>query len=350
MLENNLARMKRAASLAGKALRPHAKTHKCSRLAQRQLAAGAIGICAAKLSEAEALVRAGIRGVLVTGPMSTVKLIDRLLALIQQAPDILVVVDQVQNARALEIALAARGQRLDVLLDVDIGLHRTGAPPANAMLLAEEILRCPHLRLCGVQAYAGHLQHITGYAERGAASRACLHSAAEVFQNLSTRVATCRIFSGGGTGTAAGDLADSALTEIQPGSYVFMDSEYLAIEQDPQATELNFEPALRLLTTVISANQPGFVTVDAGLKAVYRDGGAPISLESERSDLRFDWFGDEYGMVSYTAGHAAPSVGTMLSWTVSHCDPTINLHDRLHVVLNGEVVDQWPIDLRGCST
>ena len=349
ILEQSLSRMQSAVDRVGKMLRPHAKTHKCSRLAALQVAAGAVGICATKLSEAEALTCAGIGGILLTGPMPTARLVARLLDLLERAPDLRVVVDQAENVKLLETALAARGLILEVLLDIDVGLHRTGVLPQDALRLADVIMRSPHLRLGGVQAYAGHLQHIVSRDERRAASRSCLEPAAEVFATLRAKVKTCKIFTGAGTGTAAGDLADTELTEIQPGSYVCMDSEYLAIEQDSMYDGLSFEPALRLLTTVVSANHPGYVTVDAGLKAIYRDGAIPTSLASERGDLVYDWFGDEYGKVSYAAGATAPRMGENLAWTVSHCDPTINLHDRLYLVRNDEIVEEWPIDLRGCS-
>jgi len=106
---------------------------------------------------------------------------------------------------------------------------------------------------------------------------------------------------------------------------------------------------LRLLTTVISTNQEGFVTVDAGLKSLYRDGGLPRVFGSEFSGMEYFWFGDEYGMVTCPGQSANPSIGTVLELVTSHCDPTINLFDRIHLTRGAEVVGCWPVDLRGCS-
>lgn len=347
VLEGNLEKMQAAVSRVGKQLRPHAKTHKCSALARRQIAAGAIGVCAAKVSEAEMLVKAGLRGILITGPVATPGKIGRLVELVAAAPSVMAVVDHRAGVQLLDEALRAKGLTMGVLLDLDVGLHRTGVNPADARELAGQILACKTLRLLGVQAYAGQVQHIPAQADRATASRQCLREAIAVFRELRERVDTCRIFSASGTGTFSADLALPELTEVQPGSYACMDTEYLKIE--PTGAGANFEPALRLLTTVVSANQPGFVTVDAGLKALYRDGGLPRVLGAEQAGLEYAWFGDEYGKIVCPANAPPPPLGTVLELVPSHCDPTINLFDRFYLTRGEKVVDAWPIDLRGCG-
>jgi D-serine deaminase-like pyridoxal phosphate-dependent protein len=129
-----------------------------------------------------------------------------------------------------------------------------------------------------------------------------------------------------------------------------MDAQYLAIgsAEDPERFA-SFGPALRLLTTVVSGNHEGFVTVDAGLKSLYRDGGVPQVMGSGRSGMTYNWFGDEYGKVTCTGSAGVPPVGTVLEIVTSHCDPTINLFDRFYLTKGSEVVGNWPIDLRGCS-
>jgi D-serine deaminase-like pyridoxal phosphate-dependent protein len=350
VLERNLQKMQAVVSRAGKALRPHAKTHKCSALARRQVEAGAVGVCAAKVSEAEALVKAGLGGILVTGPVVTPKKIKRLVEMLTEAPSLLTVVDHRDGIELLDAALRARGLSMDILLDVDIGLHRTGIGPADALELADVILSRPALRLRGIQAYAGQVQHIRSYDARKTASHKCLQEAVLVFRELQAVVETCTIFSTSGTGTFDIDLAIPEVTELQAGSYVCMDAEYLAIGSAEDATRFaSFGPALRLLTTVVSRNQNGFVTVDAGLKSLYRDGGVPQVLGGEDSGMTYNWFGDEYGKIICPVGTRVPSIGEVLALVTSHCDPTVNLFDRYYLIRGTEVVDVWPIDLRGCS-
>jgi D-serine deaminase-like pyridoxal phosphate-dependent protein len=350
LLEKNLQTMQALARRAGKSLRPHAKTHKCSALARRQIAAGAGGICVAKVSEAEALVKAGIEGILVTGPVATPKKIRRLVEMLPAAPSLMTVVDHRVGIEMLDAALREKGLSMDILLDVDIGQRRTGVAPADALELAEGILSRPALRLRGIQAYAGQVQHIPSYEARKAASHQCLQEAVPVFHKLQAAVETCTIFSSSGTGTFDIDLAVPEVTELQVGSYACMDAEYLGIGSAEDAARFAaFAPALRLLTTVVSANQKGFVTVDAGLKSLYRHGGIPQVLGAEYAGITYDWFGDEYGKISCPANGKLPALGEVLELVTSHCDPTVNLFDRFYLTRGAEVVEVWPIDLRGCS-
>jgi D-serine deaminase-like pyridoxal phosphate-dependent protein len=350
LLDENLQKMQATVVAAGKALRPHAKTHKCSLLAKMQLAAGAVGICAAKVSEAEALVQAGIPNVLVTGPVATAEKIARLMALLRTAPFLMAVVDHPANIELLEQQLAGAGLTLDVLLDLDIGHGRTGVTPGKAMEVAERVLASDRLRLRGIQAYAGNVQHIPRYRDRRAASLKALKQAAAVFRQLQSRAESCTIFSASGTGTAKIDLAIPELTELQAGSYALMDAEYLAIECADGSECADYQPALTMLTTVVSVGHGRQVTVDAGLKALYKDGGHPRVLNPEFPNLQYDWFGDEYGKLSARSrGTLLPELGTVLELVVSHCDPTVNQFDRFFVTRGGKVVDVWTIDLRGRS-
>jgi D-serine deaminase-like pyridoxal phosphate-dependent protein len=350
LLDENLQKMQSMIKAAGKALRPHAKTHKCSTLAKYQLAAGAVGVCAAKISEAEALVEAGISGVLITGPVASREKNRRLVELLKRSSFLMAVVDHPDEVGFLERRLAAEKLQLDVLVDVDVGQRRTGVLPAKALALGELIIKSRHLRLRGIQAYAGHLQHVTRFEERRAASRAALRQAAAVFRKLKAREPACSIFSGSGTGTAEIDLAVPDLTELQAGSYALMDAEYLSIEAADGSGFNAFRPALTLLTTVVSVDHGRQVTVDAGLKSLYKDGGRPQVTTPAYARLHYDWAGDEYGRLSTRSRSAPlPALGETLELVVSHCDPTVNLFDRLHICRAGKVVDVWPIDLRGLS-
>ncbi len=295
-------------------------------------------------------MKAGLRGILITGPVPTPGKIKRLIDILAMDPSLMMVLDHRSCVDRLNVALGERGLSMDVLLDVDVGLHRTGVKPSGAMELAEYILSQENLRLRGIQAYAGQVQHIPSYDTRKTASHQCLQKAVPIFLELQSKVETCTIFSASGTGTFDIDLSVPEVTELQVGSYACMDVEYLDIgsaENDKQFT--SFGPALRLLTTVVSTNQRGFVTVDAGLKSLYRDGGTPRLFGGEYSGMTYTWFGDEYGMVTCPDDREIPVVGTVLELVTSHCDPTINLFDRFHLIRGTEVVGLWPIDLRGCS-
>ncbi|MEX1328362.1 MAG: DSD1 family PLP-dependent enzyme [Desulfobacterales bacterium] len=350
ILEKNIAIMQAAADAAGKNLRPHAKTHKCSQLAKKQLEAGAIGVCAAKVSEAEVLADAGVQGILITGPVVTAQKIERLATILKKDSTIRVVVDHPENVHRLDDAMRGRRLSLDVLLDTDVGLGRTGVLPESALELRDHITHASSLRLKGVQAYAGFVQHIPSYPERKKASLECMQRAAALFRNLKEKERTCTIFSGAGTGTYDIDIQIPELTELQVGSYAVMDAEYLNIGvKDNPARFVDFQPALTLLTTVVSVNHPEFVTVDAGLKSLYRHGGSPFVTTPGFTDLRYEWFGDEYGKLICKDGGDLPPLGTVLELVTSHCDPTINLFDCFYITRGKKVVDRWPIDLRGKS-
>ena len=351
ILEKNLGQMQAGATAAGKNLRPHAKSHKCSILAGKQLEQGAIGICAAKVSEAEVLVNNGAHGVLVTGPVASEKKAARLVKLLGVSPSLMTAVDHAESIELLDRLLAIAGFDMDVLVDIDVGLQRTGVPPSRALELAELVLASRNLRLKGIQAYAGQVQHIQRYDERKTASIECMSQAAAVFRQLQAKAASCTIFSGAGTGTCEIDLEIAGLTELQVGSYTLMDAEYMAIESARHPKLADFFPAaLTLLTTVISVSQDTHVTVDAGLKSLYRDGGHPQVVTAAHRALRYDWFGDEYGMLSARKKTAAlPRLGEIVELVVSHCDPTVNQFDCYYVIRGNKVVDQWPIDMRGCS-
>jgi D-serine deaminase-like pyridoxal phosphate-dependent protein len=287
-------------------------------------------------------------GVLITGPVAGREKINRLVSLLGRAPFLMAVVDHPDTIERLQSRLTEKDRELDVLLDIDVGQRRTGVPPARAMEVAESILSGSRLRLRGIQAYAGHVQHIPRYEDRKTASREALRKAAAVFRQLQNRTESCTIFSASGTGTARIDLSSAELTELQAGSYALMDAEYLAIESVDGSDESDYQPALTMLTTVVSGPHGRQVTVDAGLKALYRDGGRPCVLTPEYGKLHYDWFGDEYGkLAAPNRASLLPELGMVLELVVSHCDPTVNLFDRLHIIRGGKVVDVWPVDLRG---
>jgi D-serine deaminase-like pyridoxal phosphate-dependent protein len=346
-LERNVAAMAAWAAASGIALRPHAKTHKSADIARRQLAAGAAGICCAKLGEAEALAAAGVRDILITSPVVPAQALARLAGLAPRLDRLAVVADHPDNVDAISAALANVGASLDVVVDVDTGAHRTGVTsPEAAVALAACIAAHPNLRFRGVQFYCGTLQHVASAAERSAALAASAENLRAVLAALTASGLPAEIVTGGGTGSFAIDADIGLLTELQCGSYVFMDREY----RDCEAVGPAFEAALFIDTRVVSANTPGRVTVDAGLKAMATEAGPPVVASGAHPDSAYRFMGDEHGMLLRPAGAADPALDALIALVPPHCDPTVNLYDRYAVCSGDTVVAWWPVTARGRSS
>ena len=337
-----LSHMADLAAKAGKKLRPHAKTHKSSAIAARQLKAGnCAGICAAKLGEAEVLLKKGIENVLLTSPVAAPGRIRRLAELKLTHPGLWITADNVENLRALNSC----GIKFDVIADVNPRMGRTGVEFKDAPAFVKERLALPNLKFRGIQCYAGNLQHVTSAAERGAATVAVMKEAAALVRDLRRDGIQCEVLTGTGTGTAAFDVEIPELTDIQVGSYCMMDHEYYDIEGVGEA----FPCALSCLSTVVSTNQSEFVTIDAGLKALYFTPHAPPCKGSSGLPVpnwRYEWFGDEHGRLYFPQGER-PALGEVVELILPHCDPTINLHDSIFLCKGDEVLEEIAIDLRG---
>lgn len=343
-LEANVAAMAAFARDAGLALRPHAKSHKCALVARLQLEAGAVGIACAKLAEAEALVdaleREGVdpRSVLLTSPTVGAGAAARVAALGERV-DLLCAVDAIDGVAELAAARARAG----VVVDVDVGLARTGvASPAGAVAVARAAADAG-LNVAGAQGYGGHLQHVAGRPERRALTDAATRRLADALAALRAEGHEVGLVTGGGTGTARIDAELGVLTEVQPGSYDFMDREYRdALGEDPEG---RFAQSLFVDATVVSANHVGHVTVDAGLKALATDAGDPV-VASPRGAHSYAFFGDEHGLVTQDAGHPLAR-GDRVVLVPPHCDPTVDRYDAMWLVRGGDVVGRAPIEARG---
>jgi D-serine deaminase-like pyridoxal phosphate-dependent protein len=324
-------------SVAGRArVRPHAKTHKCAEIARRQLAAGAVGVCCQKVSEAEALFEAGIADILVSNEVVGRPKIERLAALSSRAR-LGVCVDNAENLRQI----AASGARLDVYVELEVGTGRCGITPGGpAAALAREIVGAPGLRFAGLQAYHGRAQHQRSMAER----RASIERAAEAVRATKSLLTgygiETPIVTGAGSGSFMFEVESGAWDEIQPGSYVFMDADYARNEW--AAPMPRFEHALFVLATVMSRPAPRLAIVDAGLKASSVDSGMPTVWA--RDGLAYTRASDEHGFVE---GAAPPGLGEKLLLVPGHCDPTVNLYDWYVCVRRGVVEALWPVTARG---
>ena len=345
-LDRNIAKMAERAASSGIAMRPHAKTHKSADIARRQLDAGAIGICCAKLGEAEALAADGITGLHLTSPVVPEPAIARLVILSETHPDISVVVDHPANVERLGEAMRSTSRALDVIIDIDPGFHRTGVADGDAAVqLARAIAAQPSLRYRGVQFYCGAQQHIADYAQRAEAIRERTAFLSAVIEQLASAGFPPAIVTGSGTGSHETDLELGVFTELQVGSYVFMDRQYAECDLTGPGLP-SFEHSLFIDSTVVSVNTSGLVTVDAGFKAMATDGGLPTIADGAPPPTRFAFMGDEQGAL---IGANLPQLGGRVTLVVPHCDPTVNLYDSLHVVRQDTLVDIWPVTARGRS-
>ncbi len=349
-LETNIGTMARTTAANGIAPRPHAKTHKCPAIARMQLEAGALGISVAKVSEAQALFDHGIDRLLLTTSNVTPFKIRRAMGLRKQCPGFVQTTDTEENARALSEAAVAAGITAEVTVDVDPGGHRTGITPGEpALRLAQLVDQLPGLTLRGILCYDGGSQHVKGFEKRRAQTLERLAAAADTCERMRAAGLDTGIFSGGGTGSYNIDHETPGLTDVQVGSYVFMDAQYLEIggATDPEVYT-DFQPSLTILATVLNAQYAGRATTDAGAKACTIN--RPWAIVKGESGMSYTSGSDEFGTIRYEDPSRIYKVGDKLELIVSHCDPVVNLYDRLYAVRGGLVEAVWPIAARGMST
>jgi D-serine deaminase-like pyridoxal phosphate-dependent protein len=344
--ERNLDGMA-AALPPGMRLRPHAKMHKSPVVACAQVARGAVGVCCQKVSEAEIMVEGGVGDVLVTNEIWGGAKLDRLAALARRAR-VGVCVDHPANIRDLASAASWFGARLDVYVEIDVGAGRCGVSPGlPAVHLAEAVGGAEGLRFAGLQAYHGAAQHVRGHGER----RTLIAKAAEqvrlTLDGLAGAGIACPVVTGGGTGTWEFEAGSGLWTELQVGSYAFMDADY-ARNLDREGREGGrFEHALFVLATVMHRRGATHAVVDAGSKAFNFDDGPPLCRNPA---IRYVGKSDEHGVLLVPEGAVAP--GERLFFIPSHCDPTIALHDW-YVCVRGlsrgapRVEAIWPVAARG---
>jgi len=345
--EHNLRHMADFARASGIRLRPHAKTHKCPDVARLQIAAGAVGQCCQKVGEAEALVRGGIRDVLVSNEVIGESKLARLAALAHEARIGLCFDAEAPVAAASRAAMAA-GVTLEGMVEIDVGMQRCGvATPAAAVTLATRIAQSPGLVFRGLQAYHGTAQHLPSVAERQAAIARAADIVRETVAALQAAGLGCDIVSGAGTGTFRMESASGVWNELQAGSYLFMDTDYARIGSDHGARYDEFRHSLFVLATVMSVPTATRAVVDAGLKSYSGEKGVP--WVHGHPGLAVTGMSDEHGKIEVTAGAAPPRLGDRLWLIPGHCDPTINLHDAYVGVRNGRVECVWPITARGAS-
>ncbi|MDI3307376.1 MAG: DSD1 family PLP-dependent enzyme [Acetobacteraceae bacterium] len=337
--EANLDAMAALLAPTGAKLRAHAKTHKSPVIARLQMARGAVGQCVQKVAEAEVLAWGGIPDILVSNEVVGARKLARLAAL-SRISNVAVCADDAAQVAMIEAAAEAAGTRLPVLVEIDVGAARCGIEPGPpAVALVERIAASRHLRFGGLQAYHGSAQHKRTPAEREAAIGEAAAMTRRTVEQLRQRGLDCPIVGGAGTGTFPLEAASGVFTEIQAGSYAFMDADYARNENPPP-----FRQALFVLATVMSRAIPGVAVVDAGHKAVAVDSGLPLVWQ--RPGLRYAGASDEHGKILVEDG-AAPALGEKLRLVPGHCDPTVDRYDWYVGVRRGRVECLWPVAARG---
>lgn len=347
-LERNLKAVHTGLKGTGVGVRPHVKTHKCPELAKMQIAAGAVGVCTAKLSESEVMLENGIEKVLMTGVNISVPKITIAMSLRKKFPGFIQAVDNPQNAKDLQDAAKTADVIADVVVDIDV-IKRSGVPPGEpALALATLVDKMPNLRFRGILAYDGGTQHVTGFEKRRERNRKNFEPVVETFERMKAAGLNMEIFSGGGTGTYNMMSEFPGFTDVQVGSYLFMDRQYMVIGGKNNETVYDdFEPSLTVMTTVINNNHPNRLTTDSGAKALTIN--QPTALVIGEPDFQYNAGSDEYGSITFHQSSKTYKVGDRLEVIVPHCDPVVNLYDIMYGIRKEKVVSVIPILARGKS-
>ena len=340
--ERNLGLLQDALSGSGMRLRPHAKSHKCPEIALRQIAAGAVGICCQKVSEAAVFVAAGVKDILITNQVVGEKKVAHALDLTERAR-VGILVDHEEQVAAFAQASAARKIKIDVYIEVDVGMGRCGATSIEQVVaLARQIDQAPYLNFMGLQCYHGSAQHYRLPKERQDAIAAVCAKAAEAKAAVEKAGIKVERITGAGTGSVMLEGSSSIFNEVQAGSYILMDRDYAKNQRD--ASDLAFEHALFIKTAILSHPSQGRAVVDAGLKASSVDSGMPLVWQ--RTDANYLKASDEHGVLELTADSPL-KLGDAIMLIPGHCDPTVNLYDEIICVRGDTVESVWPIAARG---
>lgn len=347
-MESNIKSMQSRLQGTGVATRPHGKTHKCPAIAKMQLSAGAIGICASKLSESEVFLNNGISNVLMTGVNITAPKVKHAMELRKKYPGFIQAVDNLQNAEDLQDAAKAAGVTADVVVDIDV-IKRSGVLAGDpALALAQLVDKSPNLKFKGILAYDGAVQHVKGFQKRKEQALKTFEPVVTTYEKMKKSGLNLEIFSGGGTGTYDIMTEVKGFTDIQVGSYVFMDSQYIVIGGSKNETVYDdFAPSLTIMTTIINANYPGRLVTDSGTKALTLN--KPNAMVIGEPSFDYVAGSDEYGVITFTSSNKTYKVGDRLEVIVPHCDPVVNLYDVMYGIRKDKVESVLPILGRGKS-
>lgn len=348
-MEKNIAFMQATLKKNGLASRPHLKTHKTAAIAKYQLATGSIGICCAKLTEAEAMVASGVDRICMTTSNPSVSKVRRAMRIAKAHPNFIQAVDLEQNARAMNDAAKQVGVVAPVVIDVEIG-GRSGIPAGEgAVALAHVIDKLPNLKLRGMLSYDGGVQHAKGFENRKTRALKAIAPNVETFEAMKKSGLDLDIFSGGGSGTYNIMHMVPNVTDVQVGSYLFMDMQYLAIgSESGDAVFSDFTPSLTVITTVMNNRFPNALTTDAGQKALTLN--TPTAGVIGEPGMTYSAGSDEFGGIRFTTPPIKSyEIGDKLELIVPHCDPAVNEYNQMYGIRGDKVEVVWEITARGCS-
>lgn len=342
--EHNVVAMRGFAADMGIDLRVHGKMHKSADIARYQIEqGGAVGVCCQKASEAEAFARGGITDILITNQVRSPLMIDRLAQLAKKIR-VGVCIDDIGNVAELSDAAVRAGSEIEVLVEIDCGAGRCGVEPGAASVdLAKAIVAAPGLTFRGIQAYHGGAQHVRDFAERKARIEAAIAHARDTRDQLIDAGIGCPSVTGAGTGSYPFEGNSGVYTELQCGSYAFMDADYQQVRDESGAPISEFKNAFFLLTSVMSNAKPGQAVCDAGLKVQSVDSGLPVIFG--RDDVEYVACSDEHGTIRDPGD--VLRINEKLKLVPGHCDPTCNIHDWYVGVRRGSVECLWPVTARG---
>jgi D-serine deaminase-like pyridoxal phosphate-dependent protein len=343
--EHNLDTMAKALEGTKVKLRAHAKTHKSPIIALQQIRRGAVGQCVQKVAEAEALAWGGVPDILISNEVVGAAKLARAAALARIAR-ISICADDPAQVAAISAAARDAGVTLNVLVEINVGGNRCGVEPGSpAVALAQMIAADPHLTFGGLQAYHGRAQHFRTIEERRSAIAQTVADTRRTVEMLAQQGLACPIVGGAGTGTFEIEAASGVFTELQAGSYCFMDTDYAKNLDATGAFVSQFRHSLFVLGTVMSAPRPGVAVTDVGHKSIAIESGMPGVWQQPA--MTYVSASDEHGKIEFPPELRGPAIGTKLRLTPSHCDPTVDRHDWYVGIRRGRVECLWPVAARG---
>ncbi|MFX1312821.1 MAG: DSD1 family PLP-dependent enzyme [Promethearchaeota archaeon] len=337
IMKENIEKMAKFAKENNVKLRPHVKTHKCPIIGKMQLEAGANGICVARLGEAEVFAENGFNDILIANEVVNLTQIKRLVELNKKSL-VRVCVDSEKNVLDLNKIASKNGVKLEILIEVDIGLGRNGVKPGEpALKLANFILKQPNLKLVGLQGYEGHLTSVIDPELRKKQTEECLKLLVDTRDLLNNNGFNINYLTASNTVTYKFSAKYKGITELQPGTYIFNDEHYYRVS-----------PEFNIGATVLGAvtNNPGkrLYTVDAGLKAATNDNGNPIFKNYPKCKIRVM---TEEHSIFRTGPKDNFKIGQKVELYPSHICTTVNLYDFFTIIKDNEVFDKWEILARG---
>ncbi len=347
-MEQNIKTVHTRLQGTGVGVRPHVKTHKCPAIAKMQIDAGAVGVCAAKLGEAEVMLQNGIKNVLMTTVNISAPKIIKAMALRKKHKGFIQAVDNPQNIKDLQDAAKAAGIKAEVVLDINV-IKRSGVPPGEpALALAQMIDKMPNLKFCGILAYDGAVQHVAGFQKRKSQALKTFEPVVKSYEMMKAAGLNMEIFSGGGTGTYDIMIEVPGFTDVQVGSYVFMDRQYNEIGGAKNDKVFDdFATSLTVMSTIVNNYYPGRLTTDSGAKAFTLNKPNPLVIGEP--DFNYNAGSDEYGTITFDKSNKSYKVGDKLEIIAPHCDPIVNLYDVMYGTRGDKVVEVIPVLARGKS-